>query len=62
VRTRNIYIYSVKKVAKLNSTEMDFWRRSDRIYRKDNISNTIVKQKINIVTSLLDDIKTRQLQ
>jgi len=50
-----------KTVAKLNSTEMDFWRRSARISRKDNTRNTIVKQKVNVTRSLLDDIKTKQL-
>ena len=48
-----IYIYSAaetwclkaKRVAKLNSTEMDFWRRSARISRKDKIRNNIIKQK-----------------
>ena len=34
-----------KTIAKLNSTEMDFWRRSARICRKDKIRNTIIKQK-----------------
>jgi len=34
-----------KSVAKLNSTEMDFWRRSARISRKDKIRKTIIKQK-----------------
>jgi chaperonin GroEL (HSP60 family) len=34
-----------KTVAKLNSTEMEFWRRSARISRKDKIRNTIIKQK-----------------
>jgi hypothetical protein len=29
-----------KTVAKLNSTEMDFWRRSARIFSKDKIGNT----------------------
>jgi len=51
-----------KTVAKLNSTEMDFWRRSARISRKDKIRNTIFKHKMNIVRSLLDDIKTKQVQ
>jgi len=51
-----------KTVAKLNSIEMDFWRRSARISRKDKIRNTIIKQKMNVVRSLLDDIKTKQLQ
>jgi len=34
-----------KTVAKLISTEMDFWRRSARVSRKDKIRNTIIKQK-----------------
>ena len=51
-----------KTVAKLNSTEMDFWRRSARISRKDKIRNTIIKQKMNVTRSLLDDIKTQQLK
>ena len=33
---------------------MDFWRRSARIYRKDKIRNTIIKQKMNVVRSILD--------
>jgi hypothetical protein len=40
---------------------MDFWRRSARISRKDKIINTIVKQRMNVTRSLLDDIKTKQL-
>ena len=40
---------------------MDFWRRSARISRKDKIRNTIIKQKMNVTRSLLDDIKTQQL-
>ena len=51
-----------KTVAKLNSAEMDFWRRSARISRKDNIKNTVIKQKMNVTGSLLDDIKTKQPQ
>ena len=51
-----------KMTAKLNSTEMDFWLRSARIYRKDKIRNTIIKQNMNVTRSLLDDIKTKQLQ
>jgi hypothetical protein len=41
---------------------MDFWRRSARISRKDNIRNAIIKQRMNVTRSLLDDIKIRQLQ
>jgi len=51
-----------KTVSKLNSTEMDFRRRSARISRKDKIRNTIIKQKVNVTRSLLDDIKTKQLK
>ena len=51
-----------KTVAKLNSTEMDFWRRSARISRKHKIKNNIIKQEMNVTRSLLDDIKTKQLQ
>ena len=51
-----------KTVAKLNSTEMDFWRHSTRISRKDKIRYNIIKQKMNVARSLLDDIKTKQLQ
>ena len=53
---------SANIVTKLNSTEMDFWRRLARISRKDNIRNTIIKQKMNVTRSLLDDIKTKQLK
>ena len=49
-------------VAKLNTTEMDFWRRSARISRKDKIRNNIFKQKMNVTRSLLEDIKTIQLK
>jgi len=34
-----------KTVTKLNSTQMDFWRRSARISKKDKIRNNIIKQK-----------------
>jgi len=41
---------------------MDFWRRSARLSKKDKIRNTIIKQKMNITRSLLDDINTKQLK
>ena len=41
---------------------MDLWRRSARIYRKDKNRNTFIKQKKVITRSLLEDIKTQQLQ
>jgi len=51
-----------KTIAKLNSTEMDFWRRSARISRKDKIRNIVIKKKMNVTRSLIEDIKTKQLQ
>ena len=51
-----------KTIAKLNSTEIYFWRRSARICRKDKIRNNIIKQKMNVTRSVLEDIKTKQLQ
>jgi hypothetical protein len=33
-----------------------------RISRKDKFRNTIIKQKMNVARSLLDDIKTKQVQ
>ena len=51
-----------KTLAKPNSTEMDFWRRSVRISRKDKIRNNIIKQKMNITRSRLEDIKIKQLK
>jgi len=53
-------VYKVKTVSILNSTEMDFWRRSARISRKDKIRNTIIKQQMNVTRSILEDIKTKQ--
>ena len=41
---------------------MDFWRRSARISRKDKIRNNIIKHKMNVTRSLLEDIKTKQLK
>ena len=41
---------------------MDSWRRWARISRKDKIRNNIIKQKINVTRSLLEDIKTKQLK
>jgi len=55
-------VFKKKTVSKLNSTEMEFWRRSAGISRKDKVRNTIVKHKTNITRSLLDDIKTKKLK
>jgi hypothetical protein len=37
-----------RTVAKLNSTEMDFWRGEARISSKGKIRNTVIKQKMNV--------------
>jgi hypothetical protein len=42
---------------KLKSTEMEFWRRSARISRKEKIRNNVIKDKMNVTRSLLDDVK-----
>ena len=41
---------------------MDFWRHLARISRKDKISNIIIKQKMNVTRSLLEDTKTQELK
>ena len=41
---------------------MDFWRRSARISMKGKTRNAIIKQKMNVTRSLLDNIKSKQLQ
>jgi hypothetical protein len=51
-----------KTIAKLDSTEIDFWQRSARISRKDKITNTIIKQKMKVTRCLLDGIETKQVR
>jgi hypothetical protein len=41
---------------------MDFWRHSAPVSRKEKIRNNIIKQKINVTRSFLDDNKAKQLQ
>jgi hypothetical protein len=63
IKTRaETWCLKAKTVEKLNSTEMDFWRRSARISRKDKIRNNVIKQKMNITRFLLEGIKTKQLK
>ena len=61
-KSAETWCLKAKTVAKLNSIEMDFWRRSVRISRKDKIRNNIIKQKMNVTRYLLEDIKTKQLK
>jgi hypothetical protein len=51
-----------KSLAKLNSTEIDFWRRSARICRKDKVINSTIKQMMIVTRSVFGGIKTEQLQ
>ena len=51
-----------KDAAGSNSTEKDLWRRSARISKKDKIRNIVIKKKMNVTRSLLEDIKTKELQ
>jgi hypothetical protein len=44
-----------------NYTEMGFWRRSARISRKDKITNNVIKKKMKVTRSLLDDVKTASM-
>ena len=55
------------KFKSLNGNKIKFhrngiWRRSVRISRKNNIRITIIKQKVNVARSLLENIKNKQLQ
>ncbi|PSN48159.1 hypothetical protein C0J52_08725 [Blattella germanica] len=49
-------------ILKLYSTEMDFWRRSARISRREKIRNTVIREKMKVKGSLTEDIKTAQLR
>ena len=55
-RVKSTFTYAVetwcskaKTVAKLNSTEMDFWQCSTQISRKDKTQNTIIRFIIPVV-------------
>ena len=41
--TAETWCLKAKMVAKLNSTEMDFWQRSAQLFRKDKIRYIIIK-------------------
>jgi hypothetical protein len=62
VRAETWCFLKQKTVSKLNSTEIDFWQQSAGISRKDRIRNTIIKQKMNVIRSILDDIETKALK
>ncbi|PSN37812.1 hypothetical protein C0J52_22582 [Blattella germanica] len=41
---------------------MDFWRRSTRISKRDNIRKPMIREKMKVKGSLTEDIKTAQLR
>ena len=43
--TAETWRLEAKKVAKLNSTEMDFWRHSARIFRKEKLGIILLHKK-----------------
>mgnify|MGYP000731146378 CR=1 FL=1 len=47
--------FKKESLSKLTS-EMDFWRRSSRISRKEKI-NSIIREKMQVEKTLTDDIK-----
>ncbi|PSN37814.1 hypothetical protein C0J52_22582 [Blattella germanica] len=49
-------------IHKLHSTQMDFWRRSTRISKRDNIRKPMIREKMKVKGSLTEDIKTAQLR
>ena len=59
---RNIKSYKFVGVVSHKFCQLFLFVRTFSISRKDKIRNTIIKQKMNVTRSLLDDIKTKQLQ
>lgn len=45
----------------LRTTEMDFWRRSAGISRRDRITNERVREIMGVTHTIVDDIRTKQL-
>ena len=49
-------------ISKLLTMEMDFWRRSALISRRDKIRNNVIKSKMGVKNSILDYVQHKQLQ
>ena len=47
---------------KLMTAEMDFWRRSARISRREKIRNEVIKERMNVKNSIVGFIQTKKLQ
>jgi hypothetical protein len=56
VCTRALHLQTLSQLNKLTKLNAKY------ISKKDKIRNNIMKQKMNVTRSLLDDIKTKQLQ
>lgn len=46
---------------KLLALELDFWRQSVRMSRKDKSANHEIREKLGLQNSIWDDINTKQL-
>ena len=56
------FCIKIKTLAKLNSTEMDFGDARLQFPGRTKLGILLFKKKMNVARSLLDDIKTKQLQ
>lgn len=48
--------------SKLLATEMDFWRRSARISRRERIRNEVIRDKMKCKKSIIDFVEHKQLK
>ena len=53
---------NLKHIKKLQAVEMDFWRRSARISRKDKIRNDEIIKRMGVKERILDVLERRKLQ
>jgi hypothetical protein len=49
-------------VNKLLATEMDFWRRSARKSRKENVRNVTIREVMEVGKNILEVIEEKQLR
>ena len=50
-------------ISTLRASEIDFWRRSSRTFRKEKkVRNSIIREKMEVEKTLIDDIKIKQLK
>ena len=53
---------NLKHTQILDYAEIDFWRSSARILRRDKIKNTTTREKIRVKESHVETVKTTQLR